>query len=162
MRTKVLLIEDEQPMSLILQAYLTFEPKDQFDITTAPTLKRGLALAGEAKKKGEPFDITLLDLGLSDSKGIDTLVQFVKEFPELPVIVLTGSLEENIAMKSAEAGADGFEAKQSITIPQLINEIDFAIEKKRRLNLLRSTQEQVREAANNLMQTTEMIRDATK
>jgi DNA-binding response OmpR family regulator len=50
-------------------------------------------------------DARLLDLNLPDSQGLDTLVELQRERPGVPVVVLTGRNDEELAVKAVQAGA---------------------------------------------------------
>jgi signal transduction histidine kinase len=53
-------------------------------------------------------DCVLLDLGLPDSRGLDTLQAVLRAAPEMPVVVLTGTEEEELADQALRAGAQDF------------------------------------------------------
>jgi len=54
------------------------------------------------------FDIVLLDISLPDKNGIDVLTQIKKEFPLLPVLILSLFPESHYAIRSLRAGAAGY------------------------------------------------------
>lgn len=57
------------------------------------------------------LDLVLLDYHLPDKTGLDALVIFGKQHPELPVIMLSGSANHHIMRKVLSAGAAGFVTK---------------------------------------------------
>ena len=63
-------------------------------------------------RQGE-CDIVLLDVSMPDKNGIDTLKQLKKEFPKMPVLMLSMHPEEHYAIRALKAGASGYLTKQS-------------------------------------------------
>jgi DNA-binding NarL/FixJ family response regulator len=61
----------------------------------------------------QPWDVFLLDVSMPNRNGIDTLKQLKKEFPRLPVLILSMHPEEQYAMRALKAGAAGYLTKQS-------------------------------------------------
>ena len=66
----------------------------------------------------QPWDVFLLDVSMPNRNGIDTLKQLKKEFPRLPVLVLSMHPEEQYAVRALKAGASGYLTKQSA--PELL------------------------------------------
>ncbi len=67
---KVLVVEDSPTDALLLREALTDERSMQFRTAHAETLADALRTLQE-----QPFDLILLDLGLPDSQGLDTLAR---------------------------------------------------------------------------------------
>ncbi|AJP47923.1 LuxR family transcriptional regulator [Rugosibacter aromaticivorans] len=80
-----------------------------------------LVVTGEADDGAEalqlarqqPWDVFLLDVSMPNHNGIDTLKQLKKEFPRLPVLILSMHPEEQYAVRALKAGASGYLTKQS-------------------------------------------------
>lgn len=80
-----------------------------------------LLVAGEADDGVEAlmlarqtqWDVFLLDVSMPNRNGIDTLKQLKKEFPRLPVLILSMHPEEQYAVRALKAGAFGYLTKQS-------------------------------------------------
>jgi DNA-binding NarL/FixJ family response regulator len=80
-----------------------------------------LLIAGEAGDGAEAlqlarqqsWDVFLLDVSMPNRNGIDTLKQLKKEFPRLPVLILSMHPEEHYAVRALKAGAAGYLTKQS-------------------------------------------------
>lgn len=70
----------------------------------------------------QPWDVFLLDVSMPNRNGIDTLKQLKKEFPRLPVLILSMHPEEHYAVRALKAGASGYLTKQSAP-EQLVNAI---------------------------------------
>lgn len=80
------------------------------------------ALVLEANSAAEAFrliashadlDLILLDLGLPDRSGLDTLADLRRDHSDIPVVVLSGSMEPDDVMRSIKGGAAGFIPKSS-------------------------------------------------
>ena len=85
-----------------------------------------LVVAGEADdgvdamhlaRNGE-WDVVLLDISMPNRNGIDTLKMLKKEFPRLPVLILSMHQEDLYAVRALKAGASGYLTKQSA--PELL------------------------------------------
>lgn len=80
-----------------------------------------MVIAGEAEDGTEAlhmarscaWDVFLLDIAMPQRNGIDTLKQLKKEFPRLPVLILSMYPEEQYALRALKAGASGYLTKQS-------------------------------------------------
>ncbi|MCF8150720.1 MAG: response regulator transcription factor [Burkholderiaceae bacterium] len=85
-----------------------------------------LVVTGEADDGAEAlnlarqqtWDVFLLDVSMPNRNGIDTLKQLKKEFPRLPVLILSMHPEEQYAVRALKAGASGYLTKQSA--PELL------------------------------------------
>ncbi len=76
--------------------------------------------------KFEP-DVILLDIYLTKQNGIDLLKDFQKRFSDLPVIMITGYADVNIAVKAIKAGAYDFLLKP-IDLDQLQRVLNKVLE----------------------------------
>jgi diguanylate cyclase (GGDEF)-like protein len=75
-------------------------------------------------------DIVLLDLNLPDSRGLDTVRSAVLASHDAPILVLTGSMDDETGTGAVEAGAQDFLPKPEMLTPILKRSIDFAIQRK--------------------------------
>ena len=60
-------------------------------------------------------EAVLLDLSLPDSAGSDTLASVCSKYPNIPVIVLTGLEDEQLAVALLEEGAQDYLPKGRVT-----------------------------------------------
>jgi len=58
-------------------------------------------------------DVVLMDVSMPNRNGIDTLKRMRKEFPRVPVLILSMYPEEQYAIRALKAGAAGYLNKQS-------------------------------------------------
>lgn len=98
---KVLIIEDEREIARIVKSYLE---KDGFNVTVAETGKRALELIKER------FDLIILDLMLPDIDG-ESICTSIREFSQVPIIMLTAKSGEDDRVKGLGIGADDYVVK---------------------------------------------------
>ncbi|AWB65028.1 diguanylate cyclase response regulator [Saccharobesus litoralis] len=85
-------------------------------------------------------DIILVDLNVTDSFGLDTLVQVRQCYKKTPIIVLTGSDENEFGEKAIHLGAQDYLPKSDLTTNFLCRSIRYA---KERFSLIESLSNQV-------------------
>ena len=91
--------------------------------------------AGDAetmlKKAGEQiYDVIICDLNMPGRTGIDALLQFKKQLPQVPVVIMSMYSEEQYAIRVLKAGAAGYLSKQTIH-DDLIKAIETVINGKK-------------------------------
>jgi PAS domain S-box-containing protein len=133
---RILLIEDNPGDARLLHIMLRTSAGDDFTLEHTDRLSTGLALLQRTK-----FDALLLDLGLPDSQGIDTVRAVVKRFPTFPIIVLTGGNNYDLASQSLSAGAQDFLAKENLPSSTLVRALRHAIERGKIREKLRESEE---------------------
>jgi DNA-binding response OmpR family regulator len=101
--SSILLVEDEPPVVDFIEHGLRAHCHSA-TTTDEPFRALGLALSGE-------FDLIVLDLGLPGGDGLDILRAIREHGQEVPIIVLTGQVEERDAVACLEAGADDYMTK---------------------------------------------------
>ena len=102
----VLVVEDNPGDARLVQIYLEEDLAAPFAVTVADRL----AVALEALVR-QRIDIALLDLSLPDSFGLDGLARLRAAAPLLPVVVLTGTADEALALESLRQGAQDYLVK---------------------------------------------------
>ena len=90
------------------------------DISVVGEAADGDETLARVRKGG--FDQLLLDLSMPGRNGVDLIRQIRLESPKLPILVLTVHDEEQYAVRTIRAGAQGYLTKQSTAL-QLINAI---------------------------------------
>jgi len=115
----------------------------------APQLKEVDRLESALRElEQHPFDAVLLDLGLPDSEGLETL-QRAKAAGGHPIIILTGLNDEHSATAAVRAGAQDYLIKDQLNEQTLARSIRYAIERHRDRAALRSSEERFRRLAEN-------------
>jgi len=64
------------------------------------------------RARSTPHDLVLLDLSMPATDGLDVLKQLKRERPKVPVVILTMSPEEQLAIRALKAGAAGYLTKE--------------------------------------------------
>lgn len=98
----ILVIEDEAPIRRFLKMSLL---DHGFAFSEASTGKEGLS-----KVASERPDLVILDLGLPDTDGLEVTRQ-VREWSNVPIIVLSAREKENDKVEALDAGADDYLVK---------------------------------------------------
>lgn len=98
----IAIIEDEAPIRRFLRASLTAEG---FRIAEATTARDGLRLITQERPA-----LALLDLGLPDADGVQ-IIQQVRQWSSMPIIVLSARGEEKSKIIALDAGADDYLTK---------------------------------------------------
>jgi len=125
---RILIIDDERPILLTLEALLR---RHAYQVDTAPTASQGLKLL-----KTKSPSLVLLDLQLPDAEGLQTLDSIKNDSPEMPVIILTAHDTLHNAIESIKRGAYHFISKPYAP-EELLSLIEKALEKQ---SLLRETE----------------------
>ncbi|MFD1514078.1 bacterio-opsin activator domain-containing protein [Halomarina rubra] len=76
------------------------------------------------------FDVMLLDLGLPESTGIDTLETVRERSQNIPIVVLTGHNDERVGDQAVQQGAQEYLIKDELTPALLQRSLRHAIERK--------------------------------
>lgn len=132
-KISILIVEDNPGDSLLIKEYLGERQSISAEIMEAETLESALGLLAHYD-----FDVVLLDLSLPDSSGLDTVRRLITKFPEVPVIVLTGLQDEEIALQAVRYGAQDYLEKQLLSANMLYRSIMYSIE---RMGALREKEE---------------------
>jgi len=122
----ILLIEDNVADARLLQEMMRDTGADEHRFCLASTLADGFKALARAQ-----FDLVVLDLGLSDSRGLETFARFHKEHPELPVVVLSGLDDEQVAVSAVQSGAQDYLVKRQLSGGALRRAIRYAVERHR-------------------------------
>ena len=123
---RVLLIEDNPGDARLLRELLSEAVNTRFRVQHALDLASGL----ERLAAGD-IDIALLDLSLPDSHGADTFRRAHACAPQVPMIVLSGTDNEALAVKTVQEGAQDYLVKGHADGPLLARSLLYAIERKR-------------------------------
>lgn len=76
-------------------------------------------------------DVILLDLGLPDSQGMDTLRQLRRSAQGVPVVVLTGQADEESGRTAVQEGAQDYLVKDTLSERMLPRVLMYAVERHR-------------------------------
>jgi PAS domain S-box-containing protein len=90
---------------------------------------------------GQEIDVVLLDLTLPDSFGIHSFIHLKPVVQRIPVIILTGLSDTNVALEAIKEGAQDYLVKGELTEGLLAKAIQYSLERKRTLEHLRVSNE---------------------
>jgi len=116
---KILLVEDNPSDADLAKRGLMGSVPD-CTIEHASTLEQ----AGKFLNANLFFDIVLLDVNLPDGNGLEFLMEIRQRELNFPVIMLTGSGDEDAAVTALKTGADDYIVKRSgyiLHLPEVIN-----------------------------------------
>ncbi len=137
--TQILLIEDNYADILLLREALEQDALVSFRVTTTDRLKTGLKFLQE-----NDFDAILLDLGLPDSQGLDTFIRLHKESPDIPIVILSGLTDEDLALQAIQFGAQDYLVKRQEAWETAARTIRYAMERQRSQIALRESENRFR------------------
>lgn len=136
--TRILLVEDNPGDANLLREMLRqFHSHDlDFELAEAPRL-----VAAINRLQESCFDVVLLDLSLPDSQGIATVARVRETRPTLPIVVLTGLDNDDLATEALRRGAQDYLVKGQFDRRMLMRRIRYAIERQRSEAQLRRQRE---------------------
>jgi two-component system, cell cycle sensor histidine kinase and response regulator CckA len=145
----VLLVEDSPTDVLLTEEALS---TNRFHVQSSQRLGDALKLLLAMQ-----FDVILLDLGLPDSQGLDTLRTLRGKNPQVAVVVLTGKNDEALALQALKEGAQDYLVKGEIQASSLQRAIRYAVERTASDSMLRQSEQRVHELTEHIDQVLWMI-----
>jgi signal transduction histidine kinase len=139
----VLLIEDNPGDAKLITHHLRRGSFPDVPERQAITHVESLDAALEAVEE-TTFDLILLDLGLPECTGLETLEEFLPVVTDVPVVVLTGLDDKETAVKAIQKGAQDYLPKEELSPDVLLRSIRYAIERKKQERALREQTEQMK------------------
>jgi CheY-like chemotaxis protein len=103
MGLKVLLVDDEEDVLEVIRDRLE---ANRFTVVTA-----GTGLEALKKFSSEKFDGVFLDLRMPEMDGMQALEEIRKRDNKIPVIILTSSSTQQVALKAIAKGANEYVLK---------------------------------------------------
>ena len=139
-KIKLLLVESKPDDADNIRAALEEVAANQFSITYV----ENMAEAAEHIDK-KPFDVVLLDVGMTDTRKLDSCCHLSQTNPSLPYIVLGDEDNQEMALAAVKHGAQDYLNKSKATGQVLIRVIRYAIERKRSEENLQTNKEGVQQ-----------------
>ena len=136
---KVLIVEDNPGDIRLIEEMLKENKVNSWEVERAGSLAEGLK-----SLDGGEIDIVLLDLGLPDSMGLDTLRKFLSHRDDVPVVVLTGVDAEYMGVEAIRAGAQDYLVKGKVDPDMLSRTLNYASERAYLATRLRESEETYR------------------
>jgi len=148
---RMLCIEDSDGDFALLKEYLRDAGFELLpEVTRATSLGTAVALLEEPEKTSTAFDLILLDLSLPDSHGPETLDHINRVARHVPVIILSGNEDRELAVKMVQRGAQDFLPKYFLSGELLFRSILYALERHRSHLEMKALNEKLSKATHEL------------
>jgi PAS domain S-box-containing protein len=123
-KLNILVVEDNPgDVDLILEMLAKASPA-RFKVESASRLSEAF---GRLESGG--IDVVLLDLGLPDSRGLDTLRVLKGAAPHVPIVVYTGCDDEATGQAAVREGAQDYLVKGALSERMLARVLCYAVER---------------------------------
>lgn len=137
---RILIVDDNAGDARLAQVALASAPTSlPYQVTIVETLADAVLIVGR-----QVFDAALLDMGLPDCRGIETVQRFIAAAPRLPVVVLTGIDDDETGLAAVSVGAQDYLIKGSLAGARLHRALSHAISRKQIEARLRANEDQQR------------------
>lgn len=136
---RVLLVEDSRFDARLVNLTLKQVVGVTFDVVTVETVSQAIAELSQGR-----IHLVLLDLELPDSSGLDTFQRIFEHASGVPIVVLTGVSDDEIAMQAIQHGAQDF-LQKGADAATLIRSLRYALSRHK----MRRKLEKALEAARN-------------
>lgn len=143
--TRVLLIEDNPGDADLVRLRLV---ERKLDVTVDCVQRLTDALAALNEK---PPAVVLLDLNLPDSQGAETFRKVLEKAPDVPIVILSGQDDEDLAIKALHQGVQDYLVKGAITGGELDRAMRHAVERQALLRSLEMSRKQQLEFKNQFL-----------
>lgn len=135
-QANVLLVEDNPGDADLIRLRL-MESRSDLNISTVKRLSEAL----ENLARQSPA-LVLLDLNLPDSRGAETFRRVLGKAPGVPVVILSGQDDEELALKAVHQGVQDYLVKGKFDSKQLARAMRYAIERQGLLTSLDMSRKQ--------------------
>ncbi|NEO27363.1 MAG: hybrid sensor histidine kinase/response regulator [Kamptonema sp. SIO4C4] len=136
---KILLIEDHLAEARLLREFLKESKLQDWELIHVQRLQDALEQLRDNSQDQTrcSVDIILLDLTLPDSQGLDSLIPLLQLAPSVPIVVLTNTNDDELALTAVRQGAQDYLVKRHVTAEGLARSLRYAIERKQAMEMLR-------------------------
>ncbi len=121
---KVLLIEDNSNDAFFMKHLFTKSETVRFEVTHVEQMHEALE-----RLKTNSYEAVVLDLALLGSFGLDTFRKIYAPFPDIPIVVLTISDDEAMAIEAMRQGAQDYLVKGEMDTATVVRSLRYAIER---------------------------------
>ncbi len=123
---RILLVEDDLICAQVVQHELESSGRNKFQVQHVSTLAEAIECLSS-----DSFDTLILDMMLPDTSGIDTLRHVRAASPNVPIVILTASEDEEMALQVIREGAQDYLYKGDAGHKMLVRAVHYAIDRKR-------------------------------
>jgi len=142
---RVLIVEDNPADVDLIRDALPETGPIRFHVESVPRLSEALARLATGG-----IDLVMTDLGLPDSQGLATFRALHQAAPDLAIMVVTVSDDEEMAVATVREGAQDFLVKGQISGNLLVRAVRYAIERKRTEETLKKGMDKYRMLLENV------------
>jgi pilus assembly protein CpaE len=118
---RVLHIEDDPVQQQVVALHLAGLKEWAFSITVVASEKEAVECF-----RRQPFDVVLLDYHLAQGNGLGCLLQLRALDPVVPIVVVSGVAQPQVASELLDAGADDFLSKENLSGDRLAHALSTA------------------------------------
>lgn len=111
-RKTILAVDDHELVRLGLRQVIVQHFADRFHVADAPSLEQALLFL---KQRAEEVFLLLLDLNLGDTRGLTGLKLLRQLYPQLPIVVVSGTHDPRVREEALAHGAWGYFCKTGDT-----------------------------------------------
>jgi len=111
---RILIVDDHEVVRRGLR-HLLQDGLPEAEFQEAGNYQAALEKLGEGR-----WDLAILDINLPDRSGLELLEACRRSFPDLPVLMVSASREEEFATRCIRLGASGYVAKTSAALEVLV------------------------------------------
>ncbi len=137
---RILLVEDDLGDQHLFQRHL----QRSNDVAVEVQAEGTVAGAVDAIRSSPGFDVAFIDFGLPDAQGVEVIDAIQEVAPDLPLVVLTGHSDEQVALAALRAGAQDYLLKGQMSPINMRRIMRFAIERKSVTERLRLKERELR------------------
>ena len=154
MSTRILLIQDDPSDAKVIREALDSSSDGSFRVEWVRRCSEGLErLASEGKPEkqaADPIAALLVDLFLPDSQGIETFDRLFSVAPQIPILVLSASQDEDVAKLAVQHGAQDYLLKARLDAYLLPKAVTCMIERAAIAETLFEEQERAQVTLNSI------------
>lgn len=125
-QVELLLVEDNPGDARLIQEAIKEAAGEEFRVVWVNRLSAALD-----RIRTQPPGVVLLDLSLPDSTGFDTFVAVRRAAADVPIVLLTGLDDEELAVTAVREGAQDYLVKGQVSQNAVVRAIRYAIERQR-------------------------------
>ena len=123
--TRLLLVEDNRGDARLLREMFNEQGGHETELTHVESMSEAEKHLGH-----HPVDLILLDLGLPDVQGLEAVRRATAAAPRIPLVVLTGMIDDSLAVQALKEGAQDYLVKGQIEACGFLRSLRYAIERK--------------------------------
>lgn len=136
----ILILEDNPSDSFLIEQMLSSSELPIQKIHTSERLEEGIELI-----KQHAINLVLSDLSLPDSFGLETFLKIRRNFSNIPIIILTGLSDSEVALDALKKGAQDYLVKGEFNTHFLVKSILYSIERKKAEEQVLASEEKYRQ-----------------